>query len=234
MKRSKYELHEAIKQWPEGDRPREKLAEKGSAFLSDSELVAIILGSGSGAKNAVDVARELINKFDDIAGIEAASIEELQSIKGIGFNKAASLKAALELGRRFGLSSKKIKSAPMRTAEDAFNVYFASMKNLKKEVFSVMLLNSKNRMMKTITVSEGTLTETVVHPREVFNPAIRESAHSVILAHNHPSGEPEPSDEDINLTRRLVDAGNLMGIRVVDHLIIGHGRYYSFSDNGML
>ncbi len=234
MPPKEYQLQETIKEWPESDRPREKLSAKGSAFLADSELLAIIIGSGTGKKNALDLARSLLNKFEDLAGIETASVKEICSMRGIGISKATSIKAALELGRRFTLSSKAVKSSPIRTAEDVFTLYLASMKNLRKEIFSVMLLNSKNRLMKTITVSEGALTGTVVHPREVFNLAIRESAHSVIFTHNHPSGDPEPSNEDIALTRRLVEAGNVMGIRVIDHLIIGDNGYYSFADNGML
>ncbi len=229
-----YELRETIKKWPEEDRPREKLSTKGADFLADSELLAIIIGSGSRKKNALDLARSLLNKFDNLAGIESASMDEICSVHGIGLGKATSLKAALELGRRFTSSSASVKSYPIRTAEDVYTLYIASMKNRKKEIFSVMLLNAKNRLIKTVTISEGALTGTIVHPREVFNPAIRESANSVVFTHNHPSGDPEPSNEDIALTRRLVDAGNIMGIRVVDHLIIGDNRYYSFADNDML
>lgn len=229
-----YKLRETIKKWPEEDRPREKLSSKGANYLPDSELLAIIIGSGSKEKNALDLARSLLGKFDSLAGIESASVGEICSLPGIGLGKATSIKAALELGRRFASSSASVKSYPIRTAEDVYTLYLASMKNLKKEIFSVMLLNSKNRLMKTVTISEGALTGTIVHPREVFNPAIRESAHGVIFTHNHPSGDPEPSAEDIALTRRLVEAGKLMGIRVIDHLIIGDNRYYSFSDNNML
>lgn len=234
MSSRQYQLQESIKEWPEGDRPREKLAAKGANYLADSELLAIILGSGSREKNAIDLARSLLNRFDDIAGIELASVEEICSMRGIGPGKATSLKAALELGRRFTSSSKLAKAGPIRTAEDVYTLYIASMKNLKKEIFSVMLLNAKNRLMKTITISEGALTETIVHPREVFNPAIRESAHGVVFTHNHPSGDPEPSNEDIILTRRLVEAGVVVGIKVIDHLIIGDDSYYSFADHDML
>ncbi len=234
MPQTKYRLDEAIKQWPESDRPREKLAGRGAAFLSDTELLAILIGSGHGKKNAIDLARMLINKFENLAGLESASIDELCVVKGIGFNKAIGIKAALELGRRFSLSTKNVKSSPIRTAEDVYQLYISSMKNLQKEVFSAMLLNSRKKLIKTVTVSEGGLTGTVVHPREVFNVAVRESAHCVILAHNHPSGDTAPSDEDIRLTRRLVDAGKLMGIEVIDHLIVCDDKYYSFADNGEL
>lgn len=229
-----YELRETIKKWPEEDRPREKLSSKGANYLPDSELLAVIIGSGSKGKNALDLARTLLGKFENLAGIESASVAEICSISGFGLGKATSVKAALELGRRFASSSSSVKSYPIRTAEDVYTLYFASMKNLKKEVFSVMLLNAKNRLMKTVIISEGALTGTIVHPREAFIPAIRESAHGVIFTHNHPSGDPEPSADDIALTRRLVEAGELMGIHVIDHLIIGDNSYYSFADNNML
>jgi DNA repair protein RadC len=230
----RYILKEAIKQWPESDRPREKLRDKGPAFLSDSELLATIIGSGSGKKNALDLARALLSMFDSLAGIEAASADELCSIPGIGPNKASNIRAALELGRRFAMAAAPSKSGPIRTAEDAFSYYRGSMKNLRKEIFSVMLLNSKNKLIKTVVVCEGALNSAYVEPREVFNPAIRESAAGVILSHNHPSGETDPSDQDINLTRRLVEAGRLVGIQVIDHLIIGDNKYFSFADNDLL
>jgi len=229
-----YELREAIREWPESDRPREKLSEKGAAFLSDSELLATIIGSGSGKKNALDLARALLARFENLAGIEAATIEELCSVPGIGFNKAANILAALELGRRFTLSTSAGKTPPIRCAEDAFNHFRGSMKNLRKEVFSVMLLNTRHRLIRSVMVCEGALNSAYVEPREVFNPAIRASAHGVILTHNHPSGEPDPSDQDISLTRRMVEAGKLVGIHVIDHLIIGDNRYYSFADNDLL
>jgi len=234
MPKRRYRLREAIKEWPEEDRPREKLLEKGPAYLSDSELLAILIGSGSSEKNALDLARELIKKFEDLEGVEDASIEELCGIRGIGVAKAISVKAGLELGRRFSASSKRIKSSPFRSSEDVIGYYFSQMKNLKREVFKIALLNARNKLIKTVTISEGGLAGTVTHPREVFNPAVRESAHGVILIHNHPSGDPGPSDDDINLTRRLVEAGELMDIKVLDHLIIGDNRYYSFADEGIL
>lgn len=234
MRGRRYQLEEAIKQWPEGDRPREKLVSRGASYLSDSELLAIIIGSGSGSKNALDLARELIKVFDGLEGIEAASIDELCRVRGVGEAKAIGIKAGLELGRRFSISSRQTKSTPFRTSDDVARYYLVEMKNLRKEIFKVALLNSRNRLIKTVTVSEGGLNGAVVHPREVFNPAIRESASRVILIHNHPSGDPEPSDDDINYTRRIVDAGRLMDIKVIDHLIIGDNRHYSFADEGML
>ncbi|MBI4665964.1 MAG: DNA repair protein RadC [Nitrospinae bacterium] len=227
----KYILKEAIKQWPESDRPREKLMTNGPSSLSDSELLAILIGSGSGERNAMDLARDLLKKFEDLSGLESASIEEIRKVRGIGPVKAITVKAGLELGRRFSGASKNAISSPVRASEDVANIYLPQMKNLKKEVFRVALLNTRNKIVKTVTISEGGLAAAVVEPREVFAPAIREAASAVILMHNHPSGDPEPSDDDINLTRRLVSAGKLMNIKVLDHIVFGDGRYYSFSDN---
>lgn len=231
MRQKKYKLAEAIKLWPENDRPREKFVSSGPSSLSDSELLAILIGSGTGSKNALDLARDVLREFDDLAGIETASLEEIQRIRGIGMAKAVSIKAGLELGRRFAAASKSPVSGVIRTSEDVANMYIPMMKNYKKEKFMVALLNAKNRLIKTVTISEGGLTGVSVEPREVFNPAIRESAHAVILMHNHPSGEPEPSDDDINITRRMVEAGRLINIRIIDHIIFGENRYYSMADH---
>ncbi len=220
---------ESIKQWPEPDRPKEKLIANGPAFLSDSELLSIIIGSGAGNKNALDLARDLLNRFDELCSLDMASVEEIKKVKGIGETKAVTVKAALELARRFAVSSNGT-SKVIRTSEDVVSVYIRQMKNMKKEVFKVVLLNVKNKVLKTATVSEGGLTSSVVHPRDVFSPAIRESAHGVILLHNHPSGDPSPSEEDMILTQRITEAGRLLHIKVLDHIIIGDNRYYSFAD----
>lgn len=220
---------EAIKQWPETDRPKEKLIANGPSHLSDSELISIIIGSGSGSKNALDLARGLLNRFDDLTSLDSASVKEIKAVDGIGENKAVTVKAALELARRFAVSSSGSKKA-VRASEDVVDVYMKQMKNMKKEILKVILLNTKNRILKTVTVSEGGLTSSVVHPRDVFSPAIRESAHSIILLHNHPSGDPAPSEDDILLTQRIVEAGRLLHIRVLDHIIVGDNRYYSFAD----
>ena len=229
--KKRYVLKEAIKQWPESDRPREKLVKNGAVALSDSELVAILIGSGSGSKNALDLAREILVKFDGLSGLEIASVEEIRKTRGIGEVKAVTIKAGLEMGRRFAASSGQGASPPIRVSEDAAKLFMPLMKNMRKETFRVALLNSKNRITKTVTVSEGGLASAMVEPREVFSPAIRESASGVILLHNHPSGDPDPSDDDVNLTRRLTAAGKLINIKILDHIIIGDGRYYSFADN---
>ena len=224
-----------IKEWPEEDRPREKLLAKGAPALSETELLAIILRNGDAASgnSAIDHARLLLNQFGGLKGIDDAAIAEMCSIKGIGPAKAAQIKACLEIGKR--ISSQKWETGqPLHSAEDVFQHFRETLGREKREFFYVVLLNNKNRKMREVKVSEGSLTASLVHPREVYNPVIRESAASVIFVHNHPSGDPAPSREDIDITKRLKDVGDVMGVRVLDHVVIGHDRYFSFNDKGML
>ncbi len=223
-----------IKEWPESDRPREKLLEHGPESLSPAELLAIILrtGEASTKQSALDHGRALMtlceNSFRMLAD---ASTQELCMIKGIGPAKAAQIKAALEIARRFAQEEIK-RGDQFRSSTDIFKHYHEQLGSLKKEEFHVLLLDAKNRKIKDVRISEGSLTSSLVHPREVFNPIIRESAAAVVLVHNHPSGDPTPSQEDLHITRRLRDVGDIMGIRVLDHLIIGRGKYVSFVDDG--
>lgn len=230
------EYREAIRDWPEDERPRERLIKYGAESLSDAQLLAIILRTGDKNRSAVDLARALISKFGDFRSMDALSISELCSvkdIKGIGAAKASQIKAAFEIGRRMLSGGSKAKEN-FRTSDDVVNYYIPLMKNLKKEIFKTILLDSKNKIIKDVGVSEGSLTASVVHPREVFKDAIKESAAAVILVHNHPSGDPSPSREDIEITQRLVKSGEIVGIRVLDHVIIGDGRYFSFLDKKMI
>ena len=224
-----------IKEWPEEDRPREKLLAKGAPALSETELLAIILRNGDAASghSAIDHARLLLNQFGGLKGIDEAAITELCSIKGIGPAKVAQLKACLEIGKRIG-SQRWETGQPLHSAEDVFHHFRESLGREKRELFYVVLLNNKNRKMREVKVSEGSLTASLVHPREVYNPVIRESAAGVIFVHNHPSGDPAPSREDIDITKRLKEVGDVMGVRVLDHVVIGHDRYFSFNDKGML
>ena len=220
-----------IKEWPQGERPRERLLSEGAHVLSDAQLLAILLRTGSDQKNAVQMAIELLDQFKTLLNLASLSVSELCSIHGIGPAKAAQLKAALELGRR-ALASPLLQKTRLISSEDVFNHYAPLLRHLKKEVFKIILLDQKNKLIRDVTVSEGSLTLTIVHPREVFNPAVRDSAASVIFLHNHPSGDPAPSREDREITRRLVAAGEVMGIQVLDHVIIGEDAYFSFSDVG--
>ena len=227
-------MTQPIKEWPESDRPREKLLEKGPETLSNAELLAIILctGDASTGQSALDYGRVLMTQFgESLRQLEEASVQEICATKGIGPAKAAQIKAALELGKRFAEEEIK-RGEQFRSSADVFNHYREHLSGLKKEEFHVLLLDAKNRKIRDVRVSEGSLTSSLVHPREVFNPVIRESAAAVILVHNHPSGDPSPSQEDLHITRRLREIGEVMGVRVLDHIVIGKGKYVSFVDDG--
>lgn len=224
-----------IKEWPEADRPREKLLARGAPALSDTELLAIILrnGTASTGKNAVDYARLLLDRFGGLKGLDDAAFGEITSVNGIGPAKFAEIKACLEIGKRIG-SQKWETGQPLHSAAEVFHHFRDSLGREKRELFYVVLLNNKNRKMREVKISEGSLTASLVHPREVYNPVIRESAAGVIFVHNHPSGDPAPSPEDIDITKRLKDVGEVMGVRVLDHVVIGHERYFSFNEKGLL
>jgi DNA repair protein RadC len=227
--------YQTIKDWPEADRPREKLLAKGSHSLTETELLAIILrnGNASTGESAIDHARLLLNQFGGLKGIDDATASEISAVKGIGPAKVAQLKACLEIGKRIG-SQKWETGQPLHSAEDVYHHFRESLGREKRELFYVVLLNNKNRKMREVKISEGSLTASLVHPREVYNPVIRESAAGVIFVHNHPSGDPAPSPEDIDITKRLKEVGDVMGVRVLDHVVIGHDRYFSFNERGML
>lgn len=222
-----------IAHWPRTERPRERLLSKGPEALSDAHLLAILLRTGRRDSSAVQVAIELLNRLGGLSGLAACGIDELCTIPGVGPAKAAQLKAALALGKR-SMAAPLSTGTRVSGSQDLFTHFHPALRDVKHELFKVVLLDAKNRVIKEVTVSEGSLTLSIVHPREVFALAVRESAASVILLHNHPSGDPTPSLEDRQLTDRLVAAGQLLGIRVLDHLIIGDGRYVSFADEGWL
>ena len=227
--------YQTIKDWPEEDRPREKLLAQGSRALSEAELLAIILrnGNASTGESAMDHARVLLTRFGGLNGIDQATVRELSAVKGIGPAKVAQIKTSLELGRRTG-TQKWETGAPLRSSEEVYHHFRDQLGAEKRELFYVVLLNNKNRKIRDVKISEGSLTASLVHPREVYNPVIRDSAAAVVFVHNHPSGDPAPSPEDIDITRRLKEVGEVMGIRVLDHVVIGHNRFFSFSDKGML
>jgi DNA repair protein RadC len=227
--------YRTIRDWPAADRPREKLLDKGADALTDTELLAIILriGNASTGESAIDHARQLLSRFDGFRGIDEAGASELSSVKGIGPAKIAQIKACLEIGRRLGNHRWQAGQA-LRSSEDVFRHFRDSLEKEKREMFYVVLLNNKNKKIREVKISEGSLTASLVHPREVYNPVIRESAAAVIFVHNHPSGDPAPSQEDIEITRRLKEVGDVMGVRVLDHVVVGYDRYFSFSDKGML
>lgn len=218
-----------IKDWPEKERPRERLIRYGAESLSNAQLLAIILRTGSGQKGVLELSIGLLDRFETLKDIDNASVSDLLSVNGLGIAKIAQIKAAFELGKR--LMSESIENRPIFSTPQSVYSYFAPrMKNLKKEVFSCLLLDAKNRFIREVRVSEGTLNRSLIHPREAFREAVREAAQSVIFIHNHPSGDPSPSKDDITVTERLKNAGEIIGINVLDHIIIGDGRFVSLKD----
>lgn len=226
------EAHTHLKNWPEAERPRERLLRQGADALSDAQLLGIILRTGTGGRTAVDVGRDLLERFGGLNGIAQAGINELTMVPGIGSAKAAEIKAAIELGRRH--LKPTMAGASFCASKEVADFYQPRLRDARKEEFRCILLDTKNRLIREETVSTGSLTASLVHPRETFKSAVRESAAAVIFVHNHPSGDTKPSQEDILLTRRLVQAGDLLGIRVLDHVIVGDGNHFSFKDNGMI
>ena len=222
-----------IQHWPRSERPRERLLEEGPNALSDAQLLAILLRVGRQDSSAVQVALELLQQLDGLQGLSNRGLEEMCAIPGIGPAKAAQIMAAVELGKRT-LAAPLTTGIQVGTSRDLFSHYYPLMRDLRHEVFKAVLLDAKHMVIRDMTISKGSLTVNIVHPREVFNVAVRESAAAVIVLHNHPSGNPEPSPEDHALTRRLVAAGDILGIRVLDHLVIGDGAYVSFADQGLL
>lgn len=215
------------------ERPREKMFLYGEKSLNNDELLAIILRTGNKNNNVLDLARKVINKDSQgLRYLKDISISELCEIDGIGLSKATQIKAALELGAR--VSSYKPEKYKVKNPWDIYKYYMESLRYLKKEVFKVVLLNTKNEIITHVDVSVGTLNSSLVHPREVFIEAIKRSANKIILIHNHPSGSVEPSIEDKNITKRLIDCGEIIGIEVIDHIIIGDGVYFSFKENNVI
>ena len=205
-------------------RPRERLKIKGIDSLSDAELLAIILQNGTNGENVIDLSHRLISTFG-LEKINSLSLTELMKIKGIKLAKASKLVAAFELSKR--VSSGKICERIVKNPSDIAEHYLEKLKDFKKEYFIAVFLDSRNRIIKDEVISIGTLNSSLVHPREVFKEAIRNSANSVILVHNHPSGSVEPSEEDYRVNKVLIETGNLVGITVLDHLIVGDGKWES-------
>lgn len=228
----KYNL--TIKEMPENERPREKLIRYGSQTLSNSELLAIILRTGSKEQSAIELANTVLSHDDNgIRYLANCTPEELSKIKGIGQSKACQIIAAIELGNRLSRSTLESKKA-IRSPKDLTDIFISDMRFLEKEHLKVVFLNTKNEIIAYETISIGSLNASIVHPREVFNRAIKKSSASIILFHNHPSGNPEPSKEDINITKRLMEAGRIIGIEVLDHVIIGDGDYFSLKENSLI
>ncbi len=222
-----------ITQWPKKDRPRERLLQHGPQHLTETELLGILIGKGTRKKTAIDLARELLDRYGSLQNLFSRSPSELTAVKGIGSAKAAALSSAFELVRRIQSKGDTVKKSFKRSL-DVANHYLPLMRDLRREVFKVLLLNRANRLIKEVTISEGTLDASIVHPRDVFREALLETASGVILIHNHPSGNASPSEEDLRITKQLVEAGRLLGIKVYDHIILAGEDYRSLADEGLI
>ncbi|HAN86178.1 MAG: DNA repair protein RadC [Bacillota bacterium] len=222
-----------IREMPPSERPMERLLEFGPEAVSTAELIAVIIRCGRPGESAVDVAVRVLSKCGTARKLATAGVHELLSIPGIGPVRAAQIVAAIELGRRVVVSEGEPKLA-ISSAKDVADLLMPAMRYLEKEEFRTIFLDTRNRVIDNATISVGTLNSSIVHPREVFRAAIRAGSAGVILAHNHPSGDPGPSPEDIAITKRLVRAGALIGIEVLDHIIIGDNLYVSFKEKGFM
>jgi DNA repair protein RadC len=220
-----------IREWPAEDRPRERLYHKGAEALADAELLAIQLGTGIPGQSAVDVARDMLARYGSLSALSGLGVAELAGLRGVGRVKAVRLAATFEITRRLRSRNGNTRSV-LSSPDQVFARYGPLMEDLKKEVFRVALLDAQNALLRDVVVSEGTLSASLVHPREVFKPAILESAASIILLHNHPSGDPTPSREDLRLTRQLVECSKLLDLRIHDHVIIGRERFVSLAQRG--
>ena len=228
----KPDYHVTIHDMPTGERPRERLQHYGAEALSTAELMAILLRTGSRGENVLDLATRLLIEFDGLGGLARASFSELSAVKGVGQAKAAQLKAGLEIGRRL-LVAAPHERPQITSPADADNLLMLEMAHLEQEHLRVLLLDTKNRVQASPTIYKGNVNTSVIRIAELFREAIRHNSTAMIAVHNHPSGDPTPSPEDVQVTRHIVEAGNLLDIEVLDHLIIGQGRYVSLKERGL-
>lgn len=222
-----------IKDLPENERPRERLFRYGSEALSNVELLAILLGSGTKNENIISLSSKIIRDNGGLNGVFNSSLEDFTKINGIGKAKASKLLAMIELSKRFK-SFKDGDNYKISSPKDAAFLVMEEMRLLKQEQLKVIMLNTKNIVINVKKVFVGSLNSSIVHPREVFNDAIKKSSASIIICHNHPSGDPTPSDEDIKVTIRIKECGEILGIQLIDHLIIGNGIYISLKEKGIV
>ena len=227
-------MHQSIKHWSSADQPREKLLQHGSKSLSEAELIAILMRVGTRNRSALDIAKELMGRNDNsLAALARLSVHELMQIKGIGEAKAVSIAAALELGRR-RVTESALQKEQIRSSLDAYDLLHSRMRDMTQETFWIILLDRRSKVISVEEIHIGGMSAMVVDPKVIFQRALERKACSVILSHNHPSGAPSPSLEDIRLTEKIKSAGNFMDIKVLDHVIIGEGAYYSFADEGKM
>jgi len=217
---------------PESERPRERLQKHGPEALSSQELLALLLGRGIKGESVMVTSQRLLSTFGNIENISQASLEELSDVKGVGPAKASQIKAAFELARR--KEDHEGKQISVKSHQDVIKLVKQKLKDKKKEHFLILCLDTRNNLIKISTVSTGTLDANLVHPREVFKEAIQSLAFSIILVHNHPSGSPEPSEADIDITKRIVETGKVVGIDVLDHIIVTENKSFSFKERGLV
>ncbi|UXH46864.1 DNA repair protein RadC [Rossellomorea vietnamensis] len=222
-----------IRDFPQDERPRERMIQSGAASLSNQELLAILLRTGTKSESVLQLSNRLLNQFDGLNLLKDASLEEITKTKGIGLAKAVQIMAAVEFGRRISNLTFDDRYS-IRSPEDGANYVMNDMRFLAQEHFVCLYLNTKNQVLHKQTIFIGSLNASIVHPREVFKEAFRRSAASIICIHNHPSGDPTPSREDIEVTKRLVECGRIIGIDILDHLIIGEKKFISLKEKGYL
>ena len=233
MEKDKIQKSFTIHDLPVSERPRERLQKFGAEALSAQEILALILGRGIAGESVMVTAQRLLSQFGSLKGIAGASLEELAKVRGIGLAKAAQIRAAFELTSRLEGYQESGKRETVKTPEDVMALVRSRLKGKKKEYFLALLLDTRNQLIRVAEISIGSLDSSIVHPREVFKEAVSASAASVLFAHNHPSGDPEASEDDVNLTKRLAEAGEIMGIDVLDHIIIGEQKYLSLKREGL-
>ncbi|MDP2933801.1 MAG: DNA repair protein RadC, partial [bacterium] len=221
-----------IKNWPKDDRPREKLLKSGERTLSNSELLAILLRTGIKGSSAVDLARKILDKFGTFRNMSHTDLRDWKAFKGLGLAKIAQIKAALEIGRRYRENEVITGKQKIASAKDIVNIVMPQLRDLKTEVFKVLYLDSNNRVIDIVDAATGTVDKAMPIVREIIHSALQKFAASIICVHNHPSANITPSTQDKTFTKELCDAGKLMEIKVLDHVIVGDNQYYSFADEG--
>ena len=222
----------SVRKWPEGDRPREKLLVKGEHHLTTAELLAVLLRTGTQGRSSLDLARQVLAEFKTLRAMSGTHTADWRAIKGMGLAKIAQVKAALEIGRRFREEEVRQEGVPLLSSSDVAGVMMPRMRDLRKEVVKVIFLDSQNHVIYVTEAEEGTVNYSQPIIREIFEAALQAYAASLICVHNHPSGDPSPSGEDKRFTARLCEAGKILQVTVLDHIIIGNDRYYSFADTG--